>query len=322
LLLLAGYDPKTVIKYQRYVLRFLRWAEKLPKHLQPQTVEQLDDSLCKFAQHTFDRNEGSGKSIFSAAVYGISMYLPRTAGQFKVAYRYIKAWNKLVPSKSAPPFTDDVVSAIAMHFVVTGQARYGLAVLLQFDCLLRVSELMNLRARDVAFAGDHRLGSSGFKNSKHVFSDAAICFRNTKTGPLQSVLVLNPAVASLLRFALIGKKPDDFLFPSTTKDRAASFRKALTAACVALGLSPDYKTHSCRHGGATFLFLIGWAIADIKIRGRWKSDKSVEHYIQIARALLMQYSIPAAVASAGALFSKNLVASFSLAQSLHSMGGL
>ena len=299
---------------------FLRWLKSQSVMPTAFSCEQLDDLLCQFIQHVYDEREGMGKSIAVAAVYGVEMYLPRTKGQLTVAYRYLKGWDKLVPSKPLPPFTKDIVSAIAIHMAKKGQSRYALAVLLQFDCLLRVNELVNLRARDVLFRGESRLGSTATVQSRHRFSDAVLCFRHTKTGPLQSVPVLDFDVAKLLRFSLIGKRPDDFLFPAkgdSKRSRIDAYRKALKSACRELGLSSDYNTHSCRHGGATHLYHnMLWSLEDIRLRGRWRGQNSAAHYIQAGVPLLAQYKPPDCVASAGALFSQNLLESFALAQSV------
>jgi integrase len=319
LLLIGKYQPKTVTKYLRGVRAFVNFCEQ--QSLQPWTTENMDDCLCQFIQQTFDRYEGMNRSLAAGAVYGVPMLLPRLAKRLPVARRYLDSWQVLKPSRPRPPFTKDVISAVAMRLALNGYPRYALAALLQFDCLLRVSELMNLKASDVAFQEDARLGS-GFQDSKVEHAGVCVSIRKAKTGRNQSVLVVDKDVATLLRFAMKGLKPSDMLFPAWRKDRADCYREKLLQACKQLGLSADYNTHSLRHGGATHLFIKGWKIADIMQRGRWKSSESADRYIQAGRSLLMQQQVPSAVAQAGAVVSRHLVACFSLAQVSRSGVGL
>jgi hypothetical protein len=72
---------------------------------------------------------------------------------------------------------------------------------------------------------------------------------------------------------------------------------------ASLGLSAKYVVHSLRHGGATKAFLDNMPIAEIKKRGRWRADKSAEHYIQSGPALLLQQSVPEQYSKLGQVIS-------------------
>ena len=67
----------------------------------------------------------------------------------------------------------------------------GMACLLQFDCLMRISEVTSLTVGNVGFPGDARLA----EETKQVL----IRFPKTKTGSEQSVKIEDPAVAVLLQ---------------------------------------------------------------------------------------------------------------------------
>ena len=75
-----------------------------------------------------------------------------------------------------------------------GHARLGFAVLLAFDCYLRIGELLHLRACDIALAGDPRQGTA--------ISKAALFLRHTKTGPNQWVTLGDAAITALLAHLL------------------------------------------------------------------------------------------------------------------------
>jgi len=44
---------------------------------------------------------------------------------------------------------------------------------------------------------------------------------------------------------------------------------------------PERPPHALRHAGAAELVRSGWALTDVKVRGRWKSDASVRRYTKV-----------------------------------------
>lgn len=69
------------------------------------------------------------------------------------------------------------------------------------------------------------------------------------------------------------------------------YRKGLSA----LGLKEvGYTFLSLYHGGATRALLIRRRFDDIKVAGRWESDKSCRWYLNMWRALLLNAEISAA----------------------------
>jgi integrase len=182
---------------------------------------------------------------------------------------------------------------MAVKATKAGYERHGTAMLLQFDCLLRLSELIGLKRKDVIFEGDPRYPRE--------FKGAVLCLRHTKTGQDQSVTVENPDVLRLLKRACSTLPSDDSpVFPF----RADAYRRVFKRVAASLGLSSRYVPHSARHGGATRLFQRDpLSIEAIKLRGRWKSLDSAKRYIQQG---VVTVAVPAAVAQLGALFSSNV----------------
>jgi integrase len=185
-----------------------------------------------------------------------------------------------------------------------GHTQYGVATLLAFDCLLRVSELMALRLEDIADAGDARMGSE--------YRQTTVVIRQAKTGRNQSVTVWSDEVKVLLRPALDARvrSPRALLFSGG----AAGYRRVFKAVCAELGLSERYVPHSLRHGGATRLYLRGERIEDIMIRGRWASTTSARLYVQASKAMLMSVRAPREIARAAVLLAADVPHSFALAQ--------
>lgn len=112
-------------------------------------------------------------------------------------------------------------------------------MLLAFDCLLRVGELVSLRPCDIVEAGD-KCVSGGFDG---MWSRLA----RTKTGTNKSVRVRSESVRVLVRRAIAGMPPTNRLYPFTV----STFSRSFKVAAARLGVSSDVVVHSLRHGGAT-----------------------------------------------------------------------
>lgn len=299
ILIEAAYASSTLSRYNDAVQQFLSWCSHQDQD--PTSPEQFDDFLTDYFHYLFAT--GSGKQLAQNTLYGILMHLPHLKPHLHLASKSLVGWNKLQPAKSYPPLTWELACLIAFRLAVDGHVRHAVGVLLGFDCLLRIGEIVGLRVEDVADAKDSRVGAD--------LPDMSLRLRVTKTGKEQSVVVDNPVVKELVRMLIASSSPDSFLFPFT----ASSFRNHFKAACADLGLSSAYVPHSLRHGGATRLHLLGRPIEDILLRGRWVSNKSARRYIQSGRAMLMATAVPRRVQDLALLVSKHLHPLLTLAQS-------
>ena len=208
----------------------------------------------------------------------------------------LRGWERLHPSVSYPPLTWELCVAMATKATLAGYTAHGVGMLVQFDCLLRLSELVGLRRRDVIFEGS--------ANYPVEFKGALLCLRHTKTGNDQSVTVEHPDVVRMLR-RICSALPtaDSPVFPF----RADNYRRVFKRVAASLGLSSRYVPHSCRHGGATRLYMRNpLNIEAIKQRGRWKSTESAKRYIQQGQVLLSTVDVPPAVAKLGRALAANL----------------
>ena len=306
----ASLAPSTVKKYKQAVSLFLEWCGV--HGLAIDTLEQLDDHLTDYFHDVYVTGGGVGKGLASATLYGVMKFLPRARGGLPTAEESLRGWMRLQEGKSYPPLTWDATVVMALQMVRHGWLRHAVAILVAFDCLLRVGELVNLRKGDVADSGDRRLGSE--------YRGLALRLASTKTGPNQWVQVQDRQVQALLR-EVSGScsKPTDRLFPFT----AADFRDKFKIVRDELGLSSLYVPHSLRHGGAPRCHLLGWSVEDILLRGRWASVKSARRYVQAGRAMLLTMDVPLAVSQVAKRIVPHIALAFEVALSqLHtSVGG-
>ena len=301
-LLTAGYAHRTVAAYRRGAAAFVRWAVQRGALASATRVGRRLDSL--FADYLHDLDErGVGKAAAVAAFYGVNMLLPGSKRAMPVSRQCLAGFVRTHPSVSYPPLAWGVTCVIAVWMARRGRLRHAAALLLAFDCLLRSGELLRLRREDVVAAGDARVGSE--------YTGVYLRLAHTKTGADQSVDVRDEAVRELLLVLVRRTRPRARIFPFSS----ASLLSLLHAACRSLGLGGAVVVHSARHGGATRLFLQGASLETIMARGRWRSAESARRYIQSGRARLAASSVPAAVASAAAVFSASLLRSLWVALS-------
>jgi integrase len=295
-------QPSSKAKYISALRNFVNWC--FENRYVANSFEQLDELLADYIHYLFEVGEGSGKGEACCLVYGVIKFLPRSKFELLTAQACLAGWLKKFPSIPYPPLTWPLSVAISVQLLRMYEPRAAIGVLLAFDCFLRCGELVNLHAKDVADAGDHRLGTE--------YSGMALRLRKTKTGSNQWVEVDDPAVKLLVR-VLLQSCPSkrSLLFPFTS----SHFRSLFKQAVQSLGLQHNYIPHSLRHGGATRWHLLGRSMEDIMVRGRWASSKSARRYVQSGRALLLSLHIPEAVAVAAQVFADNLLSTFSFALS-------
>jgi integrase len=300
-LAMAALAPSTQAMYRRAALAFVGWLDSVDED--PADFDDLDVLIEEYLHLHWLGKHGHGKGFAANTVNGIIKLLPEAKGFLPRSHAALKGFEKSQPKVSYPPLSKTVAVALAVKLATDGRYRAGLATLVGFSCLLRISELVGLRREDVA---DHR-------RDPRVDNDTRLMtlrLRATKTGPNQRVVVDDPVVADLLADAARRTRVGDFIFPFS----AAAYRCLFKSACSAMGLSALYVPHSLRHGGATWLVARGHPVEEVMRRGRWASTRSARIYIQSGEASLLATQVPASVAAMGRAFMPILSAILALSQ--------
>lgn len=193
----------------------------------------------------------------------------------------IKGWTKLKPRISWSPLTWNLTCGIAVQLAKIGHADMAFAVILAFDCLLRIGELTGLRVDDI-----------GGLDEKGVTDDVGLRLRKTKTGTNKFVKVRKQETKKLLAQFLQQRKQGQKLFDFDPP----ALRSAFGRVCTSIGLDSSYVPHSLRHGGATELFEQTDDLHLVMVVGRWAVEASARSYIQDARALLLAKEVPVSTA--------------------------
>lgn len=294
--------------YDRGVNAFIAWLRERSSDERKATsfnsYLELDMVLSYFLHELYTDPEGK-ISHAVGAVYGLEHLFPELKGHLGRSHQSIRSWRKKRPGKSKPPLDRNLAYFLAMRFARAGRLDLCLAVLLTFNCMLRVSELARLRMEDVFLPGDGRLSAR-----QRV---PLLRLGKTKTLRELSAEVDDPFVAALLKWWIRscrrGQPVFDWCVSKNEKARRAAigryFRAALHAECKRCGLSKRYTPHCLRHGGASRRAMDGATIEQVMALGRWASSKSALRYIQKARALALTAKIPPRVARAAAIIEAN-----------------
>jgi Phage integrase family len=301
---IARYKPDTVKRYLEGIPHFLAWATKGAWPMR--TAWDLDMTLSQYLNFLY--KSGKGKHVGINLRCGVQLILPAMDKKLDHTDRALSGWCKLQPTVSHPPLTYPLTATIAVTMARNGEYETGVGVLVAFAGWLRISELTNLRASDVADGHDPRRIGTSTSATRTI-----LAIKQAKTGRNQSVELKDQSAENLLREVRKDKKGTDLLFPGGPN----KFRKVFLQACQALRLRGAYVPHSLRHGGATQAFMNDMKIEDILVHGRWKANNSARTYIQQSRSILLENDEDQAVVQLGIALAGNIIAAMHSAHALY-----
>ena len=289
-LLAANVNAQTSsVRYGPAVIEFLNYVQNFGEDLY--SKDDADYWLAHYIHVEYAKGataRGTRKGHCRNVVHGLEHFYPAFK-PLTVSRRCIRGWDRLLPPTPYAPMHQDVALALATVMSLVGCVGAAIALLVSYDCWLRISEVAGLKPRDVV---DNRGQADAAGRG------VAVYLETTKTGRRQAVLVESPALAAILvawrdAHRARGLSEDTPLFPSPDQ-----LRQALAQALTGLGLGEGndrglyFSWHSCRHGGASRAFLLNRPMSDILLRGRWKAESSGRHYVQAGRQLLIGSAVP------------------------------
>jgi integrase len=286
-LLRARLKPKTKEDYRRAVARFVHWCRHENRIID--TLPQLDSALLDYFEWCY--RSRLSKQLAVNTLSGIIWYRREAKGHLPYAAEAIAGWQTLAPAVQRPPITWPVVCVIAVSMAKRGMLAAAIGTLLGFDCFLRVSELCSLTTADIIDAATSATDRS-WRYS------IALRLRYTKTGENQSVPIINPGVARLLR-QLVRCRQMQGGDTRLVQLNAAQYRYRFKQTCKVLGLDLTFTPHSLRHGGATHYYMQCMSMETVQTRGRWESLKTCRRYVQTAQALIASTRVPQHLTEAG-----------------------
>ena len=292
--------PATQTAYSKQLGSFLSHARFDLHSFSVARASLVDRALAVYIQACYDAR--SSFTYVSQALSGAVHQRPDLRHRLPISRQCLRGWDKTRETTSHPPLTWELTVVMSCTLARSGYHGPAIAMLLAFDCFLRVGELTRIRFTDIVMPNDPRTGRA--------HSTMAVVLRTAKTGKLQSVGVADQDVARLV--AMWARSPLVHSDPSEPDPRLFAFspdllRRLMYHTSMALQLPTRYTPHSLRHGGATDDFLRHGSVERVQFRGRWKQLESVRRYVQMARAGLSRRQVPPHVHQFGVALSGDLV---------------
>ena len=241
-------------------------------------ARRCDDFLVKVLHHGFragwTRNEVVLSVLGVQKEFGLRGRLPK-------AWNWVNEWRLQEPSKLRLPLPPECSEALfnfafGLACAASGWERtlwMAAAIIWRagFDTILRPGEMAALTAGCIHF--DRRGGAAVLailapKNRRHL-------------GNFQFGIVGTSETSDWLKWLTVGLPPGTRIFPGSQAKLAEMFVEA----CKALGLS--FTLGCIRPGAATARFLQDQNLGKLQYEGRWRSQFSLQHYLQMAMAKLV-----------------------------------
>ena len=279
-LVAAAIGDKTAREYKNALKQFTTYCRQNSKNTR--NTEALDKALLDYFQHEFQAPGRDGRGHCTKVVNAVKHFCPETKNKLPLAHRALTGWGRLRPSQQKTPCPHDLTLGIAYFLRINGFDDMGLAVILMFDCHLRIEELRSLTPRTVLQeAAPH----------KGIY----LVLPKTKGGSNQSVKIRIKLVWHLMkrRLASFQGNLDDRLFPFS----ADSFRNEIhkiTREILPINnpLLNTITPHCFRCGGATRDYMLSRLFMQgLMYRGRWKNLATVYNYVRVAQTLMVQVAI-------------------------------
>lgn len=244
----AGYSPRTIDAYSRCV-----------EEIGNQDLMQFLDRLAREGKSSFTMNQ-----YHSAYKLFVTKILKKP---WSIPFPYAKRHKKLpvVLTKSE----------IAMIIGITKNNKHRLMISLAYGAGLRVSEVVNLKVRDLSIA------------------ELSLHIREAKGGK-DRISILPEQICNDLQSLMTGKSADDYLFESerggklTTRTAQAVFERSLKLASIKKAAT----FHSLRHSFATHLLENGVDVRYIQQLLGHASITTTQLYTKVTNPALRKIRSP------------------------------
>ena len=238
--------------------------------------EPTDELVGAYVQHLFAGRKTKSEALAMACA--VQHRFPGLRSHLPASWRMLKAWSFQEPGQCRRPWPPQLALALIGLANLQGCSAIGFCLALMSHCLLRPAEATILRRRDL------NVGDS-MKWLSRPMGVVTLGFPKTRrTGPrIQHVTIDNSLLLTDLNVWLKRFSPDVALFPSySTLSRLI---KAWLAALLC-NEGAAYTLGGPRAGGAIYFYMETDNPALVQRRSRWASQRSLDHYVQTAAAVL------------------------------------
>ncbi|CAE7199591.1 unnamed protein product, partial [Symbiodinium natans] len=246
-------------------------------------------------------NVSAAEYVFAAFRHHFPSHGKHGGNPMPRSIQALEGYRLLAPPQMRLPTPRIAFVAVVGWFLVKMMVAMAVALLLQWDLLLRPGELIGMSPSQLVpptdLASMRRWGvvlapsTLGEASKTNVFDDSVLLSHDLE--------FLLPALGALLKTRAGAVN----LFPFTCAQLAAEFKKG----AAALGLDHLGLTlYGNRHGGASEMRLKGMPLSEIKRRGRWATDTSLRRYEKATLAQQQVHKVPGATQLYGSFVESRL----------------
>jgi len=254
---------------------------------------KVDAVLEEFIRSMHASGEKSSLRIAKHAILYVQAARPRLKKTLKAAWNAVRTWEEQTPTKFRAPLPLSLLVALTCQSRVQAareKGNAGKSLWLAFSVMLSVGffalhrpgELFKLKGSHVVLPNSISLGApfaivrlESPKNSRQM-------------GRQQFAEIYHPDAVNWLAWLVSKTKPTSLLWPSTPN----RFRMMFRQTCARLGLEGlKLSPASLRAGGPTWMLDEKVEVSRIRFHGRWANLRSLEHYLQVARAQQINLSL-------------------------------
>ena len=279
---------------------FQEWL--VDNQLAPRNAREVAMCLLEILDHLFLDGAGhpDGSKLLSAVLH-IYPELREATVEEKRVRRALSGWQKRAPAETRVGIPDEVVYAQIGMLLSEGMVLQALCLGMQLNTYFRPGENFVIRVKDV-------IRPTANKPEVGLVLAPSETMSITKTGKSDESVQINGHKAEWISKGLLelctGRPGHEQLFPFLQEEFTTSFHRSLHL--LSLG-SYHFSPYSVRHAGPSNDFLHHRRdLADIKNRGRWKSDSSVRRYTKATKLQQLAQEINPRVTNYGTAVMANI----------------
>eukprot|EP00971_Amphidinium_carterae_P314555 6252250-Amphidinium_carterae.2 len=263
---------------QRYSVRvdaFNAWltSQKFPVLAQLVETEQfsvISETLAAYVQLLYNSQQPISFGTWTLA--GCQYFHPCLRHKLDLPWARQRQWARLAPLQMRAPMPRDVMLALALTAWLWSWQRTSLGILIGYQALLRPAEIVALKREDIVLPCDMG-GEDGM---------AVLSIRHSKTtsraARLQSAFVDDDTLVLLLQGVCAHDHPRATFLAGGLR----SFNQKFEALRKHLELEHSpFTPATLRSGGATWYIRRTQSLSMLQWKGRWSSERSVQHYLQL-----------------------------------------